>query len=179
MSRARVEAPRLHTRWVSALSCRLRRGQRYSRSNRSIDPSQCGLVLTDLNPTCEKFRLNTEASLRAALVAIRARKVHIWRGAVMALSEFPRLSSDPFTELWRVQSEMNRLFPDLALRLHAIFHQSTIWRARRPRPSRRPLPSEHKTPCPMHQARHRPIRYNPCCLRTVRRVARVLGGHLV
>ena len=28
----------------------------------------------------------------------------------MALSEFPRLSFDPFTELRRMQSEMNRLF---------------------------------------------------------------------
>jgi hypothetical protein len=90
--------------------------------------------LTDLNPICEKFRsarLGTEASLRAALAAIGAHnQIHIRRGAVMALAEFPRLSFDPFTELRRMQSEMNRLFSGLALRLHAIFHRSTSGRAK-------------------------------------------------
>src|SRR6516165_4997256 len=83
------------------------------------------------NLTCEKFRsarLGTEASLRAALVAIGAHnQVHIRRGAVMALSEFPRLSFDPFTELRRMQSEMNRVFGGFTTATAREFPSINIW----------------------------------------------------
>src|SRR5215472_1106791 len=87
--------------------------------------------LRDLNPICEKLRSarpGTAASLRAALVAIaRTTRVHIRRGAVMALSEFPRLSFDPFTELRRMQSEMNRLFSGFSTATARDFPPINIW----------------------------------------------------
>ena len=96
-----------------------------------FDPSQCGLISTDLTSTCEKLRsarLGTEASLRAALVAIGAHnQVHIRRDAVMALSEFPRLSFDPFAELRRMQSEMNRVFGGFTTATAREFPSINIW----------------------------------------------------
>jgi hypothetical protein len=41
----------------------------------------------------------------------------------MALSEFPRMGFDPFAELRRMQSEMNRLFSGYGFATaRAIFH---------------------------------------------------------
>jgi hypothetical protein len=37
----------------------------------------------------------------------------------------------------------------------------------------------HHDPSPMHEARHRTIRCNPCYVHTVRRVAPPSGGHVV
>jgi HSP20 family protein len=45
----------------------------------------------------------------------------------MALSEFPRLSSDPFTELRRMQSEMNRLFSGFSAATARDFPPINIW----------------------------------------------------
>ena len=45
----------------------------------------------------------------------------------MALSEFPRLSFDPFTELRRMQSEMNRLFSGFSTATARDFPPINIW----------------------------------------------------
>jgi HSP20 family protein len=45
----------------------------------------------------------------------------------MALSEFPRLSFDPFVELRRMQSEMNRLFTGLSTSTARDFPPINIW----------------------------------------------------
>jgi HSP20 family protein len=45
----------------------------------------------------------------------------------MALSEFPRLSFDPFVELRRMQSEMNRLFSGLGTATARDFPPINIW----------------------------------------------------
>lgn len=45
----------------------------------------------------------------------------------MALSEFPRLSSDPFSELRRMQSEMNRLFSGFSAAGARDFPPINIW----------------------------------------------------
>lgn len=45
----------------------------------------------------------------------------------MALSEFPRLSSDPFAELRRMQSEMNRLFSGFGTATARDFPPINIW----------------------------------------------------
>ena len=45
----------------------------------------------------------------------------------MALSEFPRLSFDPFTELRRMQSEMNRLFSGFSAATARDFPPINIW----------------------------------------------------
>ena len=45
----------------------------------------------------------------------------------MALSEFPRLSFDPFTELRRMQSEMNRLFSGFNTATARDFPPINIW----------------------------------------------------
>jgi HSP20 family protein len=45
----------------------------------------------------------------------------------MALSEFPRLSFDPFIELRRMQSEMNRLFTGLSTSTARDFPPVNIW----------------------------------------------------
>lgn len=45
----------------------------------------------------------------------------------MALSEFPRLSFDPFTELRRMQSEMNRLFTGFGAATARDFPPINIW----------------------------------------------------
>jgi HSP20 family protein len=49
------------------------------------------------------------------------------RGAVMALSEFPRLGSDPFTELRRMKSEMNRRFSGFGAATARDFPPINIW----------------------------------------------------
>jgi HSP20 family protein len=45
----------------------------------------------------------------------------------MALSEFPRLGLDPFIELRRMQSEMNRLFSGLSTTAARDFPPINIW----------------------------------------------------
>ncbi|HYZ42445.1 MAG TPA: Hsp20/alpha crystallin family protein [Stellaceae bacterium] len=45
----------------------------------------------------------------------------------MALSEFPRLSFDPFVELRRMQSEMNRLFSGFSAATTREFPPINIW----------------------------------------------------
>ena len=45
----------------------------------------------------------------------------------MALSEFPRLSFDPFTEMRRMQSEMNRLFSGYSAATARDFPPINIW----------------------------------------------------
>ena len=45
----------------------------------------------------------------------------------MALSEFPRLSFDPFAELRRMQSEMNRLFSGFSAATARDFPPINIW----------------------------------------------------
>lgn len=45
----------------------------------------------------------------------------------MALSEFPRLSFDPFVELRRMQSEMNRLFSGFSAATTRDFPPINIW----------------------------------------------------
>lgn len=45
----------------------------------------------------------------------------------MALSEFPRLSFDPFIELRRMQSEMNRLFSGFSTSTVREFPPVNIW----------------------------------------------------
>jgi HSP20 family protein len=45
----------------------------------------------------------------------------------MALSEFPRLSFDPYTELRRMQSEMNRLFSGFSTATVRDFPPINIW----------------------------------------------------
>jgi len=45
----------------------------------------------------------------------------------MALSEFPRLSFDPFVELRRMQSEMNRLFTGFSAATARDFPPINIW----------------------------------------------------
>jgi len=45
----------------------------------------------------------------------------------MALSEFPRLSFDPFTELRRMQSEMNRVFSGFSTATARDFPPINIW----------------------------------------------------
>jgi HSP20 family protein len=45
----------------------------------------------------------------------------------MAFSEFPRLSFDPFVELRRMQSEMNRLFTGLSTSTARDFPPINIW----------------------------------------------------
>jgi HSP20 family protein len=45
----------------------------------------------------------------------------------MALSEFPRLSFDPFVELRRMQSEMNRLFSGYGATAARDFPPINIW----------------------------------------------------
>ena len=45
----------------------------------------------------------------------------------MALSEFPRLSFDPFVELRRMQGEMNRLFTGLSTSTARDFPPINIW----------------------------------------------------
>ena len=45
----------------------------------------------------------------------------------MALSDFPRLSSDPFVELRRMQSEMNRLFSGFSTATAREFPPINIW----------------------------------------------------
>jgi HSP20 family protein len=45
----------------------------------------------------------------------------------MALSELPRLGSDPFTELRRMQSEMNRLFSGFGAATAREFPPINIW----------------------------------------------------
>jgi HSP20 family protein len=45
----------------------------------------------------------------------------------MALSEFPRLGFDPFSELRRMQSEMNRLFSGLGATTARDFPPINIW----------------------------------------------------
>src|SRR6516225_11769582 len=86
---------------------------------------------TDLNPICEKFRsarLGDEASFACrARRDARTIRAHIQRGAVMALSEFPRLSFDPFTELRRMQSEMNRVFSGFSTATARDFPPINIW----------------------------------------------------
>jgi HSP20 family protein len=49
------------------------------------------------------------------------------RGEIMALSEFPRLSFDPFVELRRMQSEMNRLFSGFSAATVREFPPINIW----------------------------------------------------
>jgi HSP20 family protein len=45
----------------------------------------------------------------------------------MALSEFPRLGFDPFVELRRMQSEMNRLFSGFGATTARDFPPISIW----------------------------------------------------
>jgi len=45
----------------------------------------------------------------------------------MALSEFPRLDFDPFVELRRMQSEMNRLFSGLGTSAAREFPPINVW----------------------------------------------------
>ena len=45
----------------------------------------------------------------------------------MALSEFPRLGFDPFVELRRMQSEMNRLFSGLSTTAARDFPPINVW----------------------------------------------------
>jgi HSP20 family protein len=45
----------------------------------------------------------------------------------VALSEFPRLGSDPFVELRRMQSEMNRLFSGFSSSNARDFPPVNIW----------------------------------------------------
>jgi HSP20 family protein len=49
------------------------------------------------------------------------------RGKIMALSEFPRLGFDPFVELRRMQSEMNRLFSGFNATAARDFPPINIW----------------------------------------------------
>jgi HSP20 family protein len=49
------------------------------------------------------------------------------RGETMALSEFPRLGFDPFLELRRMQSEMNRLFSGYGFAATRDFPPVNIW----------------------------------------------------
>jgi HSP20 family protein len=66
-------------------------------------------------------------SLRAPLVASGIYRVTTQRGATMALSEFPRLGFDPFIELRRMQSEMNRLFSGFNATTARDFPPINIW----------------------------------------------------
>ena len=45
----------------------------------------------------------------------------------MALSEFPRLGFDPFVELRRMQSEMNRVFSGFSATTARDFPPINIW----------------------------------------------------
>jgi HSP20 family protein len=49
------------------------------------------------------------------------------RGETMALSEFPRMGFDPFAELRRMQSEMNRLFSGYGFATARDFPPVNIW----------------------------------------------------
>jgi HSP20 family protein len=49
------------------------------------------------------------------------------RGETMALSEFPRLGFDPFIELRRMQSEMNRLFSGFSPTTARDFPPISVW----------------------------------------------------
>jgi HSP20 family protein len=49
------------------------------------------------------------------------------RGETMALSEFPRLGFDPFIELRRMQSEMNRLFSGFSPTTARDFPPINVW----------------------------------------------------
>jgi HSP20 family protein len=49
------------------------------------------------------------------------------RGEIMALSEFSRLSFDPFLEMRRMQSEMNRLFSGFTSATTRDFPPINIW----------------------------------------------------
>jgi hypothetical protein len=58
----------------------------------------------------------------------------------MALSEFPRLGFDPFAELRRMQSEMNRVFSGFNATAARDFPPINIWlglSCQRRRPQRR------------------------------------------
>jgi len=59
----------------------------------------------------------------------RTTRIYKRRGEIM-LSDFPRLGFDPFAELRRMQSEMNRLFAGLPRRPRATFRCSTSGRAK-------------------------------------------------
>src|SRR6516162_6876106 len=66
--------------------------------------------------------------LPAELVGIRGHtRVNMQRGEAMALSEFPRLGFDPFVELRRMQSEMNRLFSGFSTTATRDFPPINIW----------------------------------------------------
>jgi len=49
------------------------------------------------------------------------------RGKAMALSEFPRLGFDPFVEMRRMQSEMNRLFSGYSATPSRDYPPINIW----------------------------------------------------
>ena len=57
----------------------------------------------------------------------RIREADMQRGEIMALSEFPRLGFDPFVELRRMQSEMNRLFSGFSATAARDFPPINIW----------------------------------------------------
>src|SRR5262249_49859049 len=69
--------------------------------------------LNGSNRTCEKSRSVRQVSKLACVPrqsrSARTTRIYKRRGETM-LSDFPRLGFDPFAELRRMQSEMNRLF---------------------------------------------------------------------
>ena len=69
--------------------------------------------------------VETEATPQSR--SARVDRVNMQRGEAMALSEFPRLGVDPFAELRRMQSEMNRLFSGFSATATRDFPPINIW----------------------------------------------------
>ena len=69
--------------------------------------------------------VETEATPQSR--SARVDRVNMQRGEAMALSEFPRLGFDPFVELRRMQSEMNRLFSGFSATATRDFPPINIW----------------------------------------------------
>src|SRR6516162_2027105 len=72
-------------------------------------------VLPKPLPLASNFAAGASALPCSSRSACIYTSTNMQRGETMALSEFPRMGFDPFAELRRMQSEMNRLFAGYGL----------------------------------------------------------------
>src|SRR5215831_5340369 len=86
--------------------------------------------LNGSNRTCEKSRSVRQVSKLACVPrqsrSARTTRIYKRRGETM-LSDFPRLGFDPFAELRRMQSEMNRVFGGFTTATAREFPSINIW----------------------------------------------------
>src|SRR6516162_3397546 len=84
-------------------------------------------VLPKPLPLASNFAAGASALPCSSRSACIYTSTNMQRGEAMALSEFPRLGFDPFVELRRMQSEMNRLFSGFSTTATRDFPPINIW----------------------------------------------------